>query len=86
MNYGEVITFGHTHTFHCIGKKEKESMCTDTTKYITSELAGKGYKDSDYIIVIAVVHGVKTYNNCAETHLGGGHRSAFVFPLIAIAC
>ena len=26
------------------------------------------------------------YNNCAETHLGGGVLSAFAFPWIAIAC
>jgi len=39
---------------------------------ITSQLAGKGYKDSDYTLVIGRYHAVtQTYNNCAETHLGG---------------
>ena len=47
----------------------------------TSQLAGKGYKDSDYTLVIASYHAVtKTYNNCAETHLDGGVMSPFVSP------
>jgi len=40
----------------------------------------------DYTVEITVMHWLKTFNNCAETHLGGGVLSPFVFLLIAIAC
>ena len=39
-------------------------------------------KDSDYTIVIAIMH---CPNFGAETHLGGGDMSAFLSPLAAIA-
>jgi len=41
----------------------------------------KGLQDSDYTIMIAVT---QMYNNCAETHLGGGVMSPFVSPLPTI--
>ena len=52
---------------------------------ITSQLAGKGCKD-----LTMHHHGrycamTQTYNNCAETHLGGGAMSPFVSPLSAMA-
>jgi len=37
-------------------------------------------KDSDYIIMIALMCWPKCMNFGAETHLGGGVMSAFVFP------
>ena len=43
----------------------------------TSQCAGKAYRDSDYTVVIAIM---QPYNNCAETHLGGGVMGTFVFP------
>ena len=46
---------------------------------------GMSYKDSDYTIVIALVCCHKCMNFGAETHLGGGVMSTFVFLLTAIA-
>jgi len=46
--------------------------------YITSQLAGKGYKASVYTAVITIMQRYKqTYNNCAETHLDGGVINPF---------
>jgi len=53
--------------------------------YITSQLVGKGYKDSDYTSRDRHHAVTQTYNNCAETHLNGGVMSPFVSRLSAIA-
>ena len=50
----------------------------------TSQLAGKAYEDSDYTLAIATL--TQMYNNCAETHLGGGViYEPFCLPVSAIA-
>jgi len=51
-------------------------------KYSNLTAAGKACKDSDYAIVISVVHWLKH----VIIYLSGGVLSTFVFPLIAIAC
>ena len=43
------------------------------------------YMDSDYIIMIAVLHRNQTYIFGAETHLGAGVMSAFAFLWVIIA-
>ena len=48
------------------------------------QLAGRSYKNSDYTFVIAVMNRPETYNNCAETHLGGGVMSTYVFPFVPL--
>ena len=45
---------------------------------------GMACKDSDYTVVIAIMHCPHPYNFGAETHLGGGDTSAFVVPSAAI--
>ena len=43
-------------------------------------------KDSDYTVVIAIMHHMSSpYNFRAETHLGDEDTSAFVVPSAAIA-
>ena len=53
-------------------------VCGNVNK--SSQLAGKAYEHSDYIVTMAVMHWL---NN---VHHGSGVLSPFDFPLIAIAC
>ena len=46
----------------------------------TSQHAGKVYRDSDYNRRDRYHALTQPYNNCTETHLGGGVMGTFVFP------
>jgi len=50
-----------------------------------SQLAGKAYEDSDYTIVIAVVHWFKCIIIVQKLTLVVEFWALFVFPLIAVA-